>query len=222
MHKVQQEILRLAQEKNLGQFTLREIGSYIGIQSPQIVKHHLTQLESKGLLKIDKIKGLVKKTMNEWQSSSGRTKLLNIPILGGVSAGPATMFAETNIEGFLKISPTLLAPSASWRSPEFVQRVFALKVVGDSMNRAKIDGKRIENGDYVIVDISQKNFKNGDIVLSIIDGMANVKKLNVDHANKQIILLSESSKNFSPIYIHENDNFMISGKVIQVIKKPKF
>lgn len=217
MHKVQEEILRLAQEKNLGQLTLREIGSYIGVQSPQIVKHHLNQLESKGLLKIDKIKGLIKKTMNEWQSSSGHTKLLNIPILGGVSAGPATMFAETNIEGFLKISPTLLAPAA-----RNVQRVFALKVVGDSMNRANIAGRKIENGDYVIVDTSQKDFKNGDIVLSIIDGMANVKKLNVDHANKQIILLSESSKNFPPIYIHENDNFMISGKVIQVIKKPKF
>lgn len=217
MHKVQEEILRLAQEKNLGQLTLREIGSYIGVSSPQIVKHHLTQLESKGLLKIDKIKGLIKKTMNEWQSSMGNTKLINIPILGGASAGPATMFAETNIEGFLKISPTLLAPSA-----RNIQRVFALKVVGDSMNRAVIDKKKIENGDYVIVDIGQKDFKNGDIVLSIIDGMANVKKLNIDRANKQIILLSESSKNFPPIYIHESDNFMISGKVIQVIKKPKF
>lgn len=217
MHKIQQEILRLAQEKNLGQYTLREIGSYIGVQSPQVVKHHLSQLESKGLLKIDKIKGLIKKTLNEWQSSSGRAKLLNIPILGGASAGPATMFAETNIEGFLKISPTLLMPSA-----RNVQRVFALKVVGDSMNRAVIDKKRIENGDYVIVDIGQKDFKNNDIVLSIIDGLANVKKLNIDHANNQIILLSESSKNFPPIYIHESDNFMISGKVIQVIKKPKF
>ncbi len=217
MHKIQEEILRLAQEKNLGQFTLREIGSYIGVTSPQIVKHHLAQLESKGLIKIDKIKGLIKKTMNEWQSSLGNAKLLNIPILGSVNAGPATIFAETNIEGFLKISPTLLAPSA-----KNSHRVFALKVVGESMNRAKIDGKKIENGDYIIVDINQKDFKNGDIVLSIIDGMANVKKLNIDHGNKQIILLSESSKNFPPIYIHESDNFMISGKVIQVIKKPKF
>jgi len=217
MHKVQQEILRLAQEKNLGQFTLREIGSYIGVTSPQVVKHHLSQLESKGLLKIDKIKGLIKKTMNEWQSSSGRAKLLNIPILGGASAGPAVMFAETNIEGFLQISPTLLKSEA-----RNIQRVFALKVVGDSMNRAVIDKKRIENGDYVIVDIGQKDFKNNDIILSVIDGLANVKKLNIDRANKQIILLSESSKHFPPIYIHENDNFMISGKVIQVIKKPRF
>jgi SOS-response transcriptional repressor LexA len=89
------------------------------------------------------------------------------------------------------------------------------------MNRAEIGGKRIEDGDYVIVDVSDKHVRNGDIVLSIIDGLANIKKFYLDKKNNQVILMSQSTKDFPPIYIHENDDFMINGKVVQVIKKPK-
>lgn len=217
MHKIQQELLRVAAEKNLGQYTLREIGSFIGETSPQKVKHHLQELEKKGLVKIDKVKGLIRKTAQEWQTAGSHAKLLSIPILGAVNAGPATIFAETNIEGFLKVSSTLLAPAARNE-----HRLFALKVVGPSMNRAKIDGRKIEDGDYVIVDVDDKNVKNGDIVLSIVDGMANIKRFHLDKLNRQVILVSESTKEFPPIFIHEDDNFMVNGKVVQVIKKPRF
>ncbi len=64
--------------------------------------------------------------------------------------------------------------------------------------------------------------RNGDIVLSIIDGMANIKRFFLDKANNQVVLVSDSTKEFPPIYIHEDDDFMINGKVVQVIKKPKF
>ena len=217
MHKIQEQLLKVAQERNLGQHSLREIGSFIGEASPQKVKHHLLQLQAKGLIKIDKAKGMIKKTRQEWETMSGNGKLLAIPILGAVNAGPAQIFAETNIEGFLRISSSLLAPA-----PKGVQRFFALKVVGPSMNRAVVKGKYIEDGDYVIVDVNDKNAKSGDIVLSIIDGMANIKKFYMDRENQQVVLMSESTKDFPPIYIHAADDFMINGKVVQVIKKPRF
>lgn len=217
MHKIQQQILEVAQEKNLGQHTLREIGSFIGESSPQKIKHHLLQLQAKGLIKIDKVKGLIKKTKQEWEIMSGNAKILSIPILGAGNAGPATIFAETNIEGFLKISSSLLAAPK-----KEVHRLFALKVVGHSMNRAKIKDKYIEDGDYVVVDADDKEVKNNDIVLSIIDGMANIKKFFIDRENQQVVLMSVSTKEFPPIYLHAADNFMISGKVVQVIKKPRF
>ena len=218
MHKIQQELLRVAQGKNLGQYTLREIAAFIGETSPQKIKHHLLQLESKGLIKIDKIKGLIKKTSDEWQKTlSVHGKLLTIPILGAANAGPALIFAETNVEGFLKISSSLLAPSVRKE-----HRLFALKVVGQSMNRAEVNNKRIEDGDYVVVDVNEKNPKNGDVVLSIIDGMANIKKYYFDKDNDQVVLMSQSSKDFPHIYIHKDDNFMINGKVVQVIKTPRF
>ena len=35
MHELQQKLLRLAQEKNLGQYTLRALGAMVGDNSPQ-------------------------------------------------------------------------------------------------------------------------------------------------------------------------------------------
>jgi len=217
MHTIQEKLLEIAKTKNLALFSLREIGTFIGETSPQKIKHHMGQLEKRGLLNIDKVKGIIKNTRNNWgkKISKGQGTLLSIPILGYVSAGPATAIAEENIEGFLRISESLVRP----RPASHV--LFALRVKGPSMNKAMIEKKKIEDGDYVIVDTTDRNPKNGDIVLSIIDGMANIKRFFLDEENKQIILISDSNQDFPPIYIHRNDNYMINGKVVQVIKKPK-
>ncbi len=217
MHTIQEKLLQLAEEKNLSAYSLREIGKFIGESSPQKIKHHMGQLEKRGLLRIDKLKGIVKSTRKEWSTSSKRKtgELLMIPIIGYASAGPATAIAEGNIDGFLRISESLVRP----RPTSHV--LFAIRVKGPSMNRATINKKRIEDGDYIIIDTTDRSPKNGDIVLSIIDGLANIKRFYRDEENKQIILISDSTQDFPPIYIHENDNYMINGKVVQVIKKPK-
>ena len=90
------------------------------------------------------------------------------------------------------------------------------------MNKTKINGNTIEDGDYLIIDSSDTNPKNGDVVLSVIDDMANIKKYIWDEKNHQVVLVSESTKDIPPIYIHEDDSFLVNGKVIQVIKKPRF
>ncbi len=89
------------------------------------------------------------------------------------------------------------------------------------MNRAEVNGKKLEDGDYIIIDSEVQKPKSGDIVLSIIDGMANVKRYYEDKENNQIVLLSDSTHDFPPIYIHKDDDYHINGKVVQVIKKPK-
>ena len=91
------------------------------------------------------------------------------------------------------------------------------------MNKANINGECVEDGDYVLVDPTVAAVRNGDYVLSIIDGMANIKRYFKDTDNERIILLAESSASFSPIFIHRDDmdNYLVNGKVIQVIKKPK-
>lgn len=216
MHEIQQKLLKVAREKNLGQYTLREIGAFIGERSPQKVKHHLGQLEKHGLIKIDKIKGTIEKTQAGWTDSLlKKARLLSIPVLGSANAGPAQIFAERNIEGYLRVSSSLLD-----RQP--AHRLFALKVDGPSMNKAEINGRRIEDGDYVIIDSEDQSAKNGDIVLSLIDGMANIKKFYIDKENNQILLMSESTHDFPAIHIHSNDDFAVNGKVIGVIKTPRF
>ena len=92
------------------------------------------------------------------------------------------------------------------------------------MNMANIDGKSIEEGDFVIIDSENRNPKSGDYVLSIIDGCANIKRFARDRVNNCYVLLSESTKDYPPIFIDEKDfsSYMINGEVIKVIKKPSF
>lgn len=215
MHTIQQKLLELAQSKNLGKMTLREMGALIGEHSPQKIKHHLNQLEKRGLIRIDKIKGVIEKTEQGWVKGLLRkARLLTIPILGAANAGPAKLLAEPNIEGYLKVSSTMVSSHAN-------HKLFALKVSGPSMNRAEIRERRIEDGDYVIIDSEDRDPKEGDIILSVIDGMVNIKRYHLDKENEQIVLTSDSTQDFPPIHIHESDDFMINGKVVQVIKKPK-
>jgi repressor LexA len=216
MHKIQEKLLQQADKKNLGKYTLREIGAFVGETSPQKIKHHLQQLEKRGFLRVNKNAGLIKK-VGEQASIKGILKngrLLSIPILGSANAGPATIFANANIEGYLRVSSNLLERPTG-------HRLFALKVDGPSMNMAYIGNKRIEDGDYVIIDSEEREAVNNDIVLSVIEGMANIKKYYIDKENNQILLMSESTHDFPAIHIHENDDFAINGKVIGVIKTPK-
>ena len=136
---------------------------------------------------------------------------MRVPIYGSANAGPATLLADENIRGYLKVSRSVL---------EGKDNVFALKVEGDSMNRAHIQGKSLEEGDFVLIDPNQKGAKNNDYVLSIIDDCANLKKFARDKKTGQIMLLSESSnKAHKPLYISSEDNYMVNGRIIGVVKK---
>lgn len=210
MHKIQEKLLNLVENKNINGMTLREIGKEIGESMPQKIKHHLGQLEKKGFLTID----LKNKSVQKKGSGTTKTSLFfSIPIVGTANCGPATIFANENIEGYLKISKNILNKC---------KNVFAIKAQGLSMNKASINGLTIEDGDYLLIDSEYKSPKNGDVVLSIIDDMANIKKYVWDETNNQVVLVSQSTRDIPPIYIHEDDSFMINGRVIQVIKKPKF
>ena len=207
MHKIQERLLQLIEHRNLGPLTLREIGELINEKYPQKIKHHLDQLDKKGLIKIDKRNKIIKKT------ESGRiegTSLVSVPILGTANCGPATFYAEENYSGHLKLSGSFLKKKTD---------VYAIKADGLSMNQAKINGNTIDSGDYLIIDPSKTEPEDGDIVVSVFDDVANVKRFKYDQVNKRIILSSESSGDFPPIFIHEDDNFHVAGKVIQVIKK---
>lgn len=220
MHIIQLKILKLSESQNLAKLTLRDIAKGIGMPdgSPQKIKHHLLQLQKKGFLRINKIKGIVEKTALEPGWAKGllkkAAKLFSIPIIGTANCGPATIFAEQNFEGFLRISNKLIGRT----SPN---GLFAIKANGASMNRATIDEKNIEDGDFIIIDSRDKNIKNRDIVVAIFDNKATVKRFIEDKPNNQIVLKADSSFDYEPIYLHQDDNFYISGKAIKIIKKPQ-
>ena len=206
MHSLQEKILELIEKKNLGSLTLRQIGELVGESLPQKIKHHLTQLERKGFISIDKANGTIAKLNNAGKSSD---LLISIPIIGSARCGPASIYADQNIEGYLKISKRLIHAKRG---------LFALKAEGNSLNKANIKGKNIEPGDFVIVDSENISLRDGEYVVSIIDDMAVIKKIRIDKKYSRIVLISESTQEYIPIFIHEEDNFRISGRVVDVVK----
>jgi repressor LexA len=212
MHVIQEKLLKLSRDYDLMNMKLLEIGQLIDVDHPQKIKHHRGQLVKNGYLS--------KKSaiQEENRGLLGAADLISIPIMGSANAGPATIYADNLIRGYLRISSSLLKSGASLKD------LFALEVVGNSMNQAQVNGNvTIDNGDYIIADKKAFNPKSGDYVVSLIDGMANIKKVIFDKPNHQIVLMSESSDNFPPIFIHMADSvdYVVQAKVVQVVKTPK-
>ena len=209
---IQKKILELLDQTSLNGKPLREIAQLLGIKHPQTVKHYLNKLEIMGFIKINKEK---KQIIRLARHPNTDTNLFSIPILGAANCGQALTFAEECFEGFLKISKQVLGKKTT-------EGLFAIRAVGDSMNRANIHGENVEEGDYVIVDTNEKTARKNDYILSIIDGMANIKKYLPQEKNETIALISESSREYPPIFITPSESsYFINGKIIKVIKDIK-
>lgn len=216
MHIIQQKLLNLAKERNLADLTLRKTGELIGeTGSPQKIKHHLDKLLEKGLLMVS---GGGKTLKAVSSGIDEKSKLISLPIYGSANCGEPLEFAEQKIEGYLKISKSVLGSQFFKR----IDDLFVLRAVGNSMNKANIHEKNIEDGDYIIIDKRIHQPASGEYVVSVIDGAANIKKFFYDGLKKQIVLMSESSQNIPPIFIHQDDcvNYAVCGKVVDVMKQP--
>jgi len=189
LHPVQRKILEIASRYDLQKMGLRKIARLIEELYPQTVKYHISQLRKKGFLD-EKLKP--KQYKLSIPRRGAESHLVSVPIVGAANCGEANLVAEENLEGFLKVSPKVVGEN---------QEVFVLHAEGDSLNKANIYGRSVEDGDYVLVDASNKTPQSGDYIVSIIDGMANIKKFMRDEENQQIVLVSESTKDYPPPYI---------------------
>lgn len=204
MHWIQEGLLDLASVHNIAAMRRAELVRLVGCKHQSQIDHHLERLiDSKQLLRKN---GRLVPAL----SSSG--SLLRIPVMGEADCGEATKFADGRIVDYLSVSPSIL-------SVELVDDVYALLARGDSMNRAAVSGKEIENDDYIIVQRKDAyEPRDGDIVVSDIGGLANVKRFKRDKG--RIILVSDSyrQQDFAPIVISEHDDYNILGQVIDVVK----
>lgn len=118
----------------------------------------------------------------------------------GISAGfpsPAEDFLDISID----LNKELIKnPSAT----------FYGRVKGNSMKDAGL-----ENGDLLIIDKSLEP-KNGKIAVCFIDGEFTVKRIKID---KKIIWLIAENKDYQPIKVTPENEFVIWGIVTTVIKK---
>ncbi len=212
MHAKQKQLLALIDsDPNIGSYSLRTIADKIGVpDKPQIVKYHLQQLEKAGLIQMNIETGTLKSVKKGFVKSTVNT-VFSLPVVGSANCGPATIFAEQNIQQYLKVSSSML--------PYNKKDLYALIADGNSMNLAEVEeGKTIESGDFVLVDSGYRSYKNGDIVVAVIDGLATIKRYKFDKENERIVLEAHSTEKYLPIFIHAEDDFQLSGKVVGIIK----
>lgn len=214
----QKEVLNFIQshQSKLGyRPSLEQIKLHLKISSVSTAHYHVNKLKESGYLGQDNnlYLSLVNQKVHDLKDSNDvrEENATSIPILGTANAGEATFFAIENLEGYIKLPKGMRIKN---------NEVFALRAAGDSMNEALIGGKNIEDGDYVVIDSSCRVPRNGDYVLSIIDNYANLKKYDKDKRSGEIRLVSESSNpSHKPIFISSEDDFMINGKIVAVVKK---
>ncbi len=213
MHIIQEGLMGLSKENDVLAMKLSDLARLLNVEHLQQIKYHRQQLVDRGLLK----PAHASKEVIEEAHANSNTRLFRIPVLGSANAGPATIYADGKVTGYLRLSEALL--------PKGVARntLYALKVVGRSMNRAKIGPNKLpaEDGDYILADGSSYQPNSGDYVVSLIGGNANLKRLAI--GDGQIALLSESTDDFPPIVISGEDDvdYLAQSKIVQVVKTPR-
>jgi SOS regulatory protein LexA len=195
--------------------SLEEVQKHFKFASVSTAHYHIEKLKGAGYLEREagQARAMSIPAFDFSMSLSGTLsgfEFISVPLVGSANCGPAELLAEENIEGYLTVKRALL-PRASG--------IFALRASGNSLNRANVKGKNIEDGDIVLVDAEDRDIKDGDYVLSIISGAANLKKYSFDKKKNQIILSSESSETFKPIIIMQGDDYAVNGKVVGVMKR---
>lgn len=179
--------------------TLREINVVIEKSSPRSADLALQRLEKSGLIK--RINGKIRLT-SESLAPNSSISTIDVPLVGMVAAG-VPILAEENIEATIPISTAMARPGSKY---------FLLRVDGTSMNKAKVNGVKINDGDIVLVR-QQETADDGQIIVALINDSATIKYL--ERKNGVVILRPKSSDPHRPIVL--TDNCMIQGVVIGVL-----
>ena len=196
--------------------TLEEIQEHFDLASVSTAHYYVEKLQEEGYLsKVSHASRAIQLEDSPLIESPYMAEIgldsVGIPVVGSANCGPAELVAEENVVGYLKVSRRILHK---------MDGVIALRAKGDSMNLAKIGGRTIEDGDFVLVDTDYRKPRSGDLVLSVIDGHANLKRFRIDRKTRQIMLMPESTNSrHKPIFVSSEDDFMINGKIIAVLKK---
>ncbi|WP_019413185.1 transcriptional repressor LexA [Paenisporosarcina sp. TG20] len=177
--------------------SVREIGEAVGLASSSTVHGHLARLESKGLIRRDPTKPRAIEILEIDNLSELRPKVVNVPLIGKVTAGlPIT--AIENIEEFFPLPETFGTSE---------DNLFMLEIMGESMIEAGI-----LNGDYVVVK-QQQTANNGDIVVAMTeDDEATVKRFFKEQSHFR---LQPENSSMEPIIV---DQVSILGKVVGVYR----
>jgi repressor LexA len=173
---------------------VREICEAVKLRSTSSVHAHLATLEANGYIRRDPTKPRAIEILDD-DFNLTRRELVNVPIIGTVTAGQPILAVE-NIEGYFPVPPEYLHN----------HQTFMLKVKGESMINAGI-----LDGDLVLVEES-KVASNRDIVVALIDDSATVKRYFKENGHYR---LQPENDFMEPIIV---DELSIIGKVIGLFR----
>ena len=164
----QQQILEFIKRRILDKGyppAVREICEAVNLRSTSSVHSHLETLERKGYIHRDPTKPRAIEITDD-DFNLARREIINIPVVGTVTAGEPILAVE-NIEEYFPMLPNHISN----------KNTFMLHVSGESMINAGIF-----DGDMVIVE-QQPTADNGDIVVAMIEDSATVKRFYKEDGN---------------------------------------
>lgn len=179
--------------------TVKEIMVHFNFASPTAVTTHLTALEKKGYVKKTGKRARGSVPINTVEK---KDNLIKIPLLTNeVKAGLLMDVSDESYEDFFPL-PESIAKN---------ENNFLMKVKGDSM----IDA-HIKEGDMVLVNPSNIEPQNGDIVVAKIDDNGD-EEITIKRffKEKDCIKLVAENKEYPPII---QEKVSIVGKVVGLIR----
>ena len=181
--------------------TIEELRQALGVGSTRTVLRYLRWLEEEG--DIERWSGA--RGLRPLRSDISTVQTRAVPVLGQAPAGPL-LVAEQNIDGWVQMPKKVARPGSEY---------FLLRVRGNSMNKAKVNGQKIEDGDLVLVR-QQTTANDGHIVIALIDGEATIKRFA--RGSGYYVLKPESTGTDHRPIIVERD-FRVQGIVVRVLKR---
>lgn len=179
--------------------SFEEIGEALGLSSLATVHKHISNLETKGLLKRD----------------YNRSRSIDVvPIRGKAKVPPPENRFELPLVGRIAAG----RPVEQVEQPETIsltdftkaKDVFVLQVTGESMQ-----DEHIVDGDYVLVEKTQ-TARNGEIVVALVNGSDTTLKRFYKEGD--MIRLQPSNATMQPIMVPAA-NVQIQGRVVGVLRK---
>lgn len=183
--------------------TIEELRRLLHVGSTRTVLRYLNQLNEEGY--IERWPGARGFRLRKGSTVKGLETRL-VPIVGEAPAGQL-MPAEENMLGQVQLPKDFLKPPSA--------KFFLLRVRGDSMNRARIEGGTIEDRDLVLVR-QQERADSGQLVVALVDGEATIKKL-VKAPGYYVLQPESTNPKHRPIVIAQD--FRVQGIVCRVLKK---
>lgn len=191
-------VLKAHIEKHGAAPTVGELQKAMRISSPRGVIQYLEALERKGL--ILRARGEARGIHLVEGKESGPQ--IQIPVFASAGCDNVMTIAERIFDEYVCVAEALLRGREK-------KNVVGIKASGNSMDDAGIN-----DGDYVLVEMTE-NIRDNDLVVAIIDSFAVIKK--IEYANNAVILKPVSSDlSYKPIILHRD--YRIFGKVIDVIR----